>query len=50
MLPLFRSSFLLQVTYQMMNFFVYFPLLFVRSPSAIITLATLGLATDFFLR
>ncbi|KAF8594592.1 hypothetical protein BDV93DRAFT_549179 [Ceratobasidium sp. AG-I] len=49
-LPLFRSSFLLQTAYQLMNFFVYFPLLFVRSPSAIITLATVGLATDYLLR
>lgn len=49
-LPLFRSSFLLQTAFQTMNFFVYFPLLFVRSPPAIITLATLGLATDYLLR
>ncbi|KAG8738892.1 hypothetical protein FRC10_006409 [Ceratobasidium sp. 414] len=49
-LPLFRSSFLLQIAYQMLNFFVYLPLLFVRSPSAIITLAVVGVATDYFLR
>ncbi|KAG8711188.1 hypothetical protein FRC11_003430 [Ceratobasidium sp. 423] len=49
-LPLFRSSFLLQIGYQMLNFFVYFPLLFVRSPPAIITLASLGMATDYLLR
>ncbi|KAG8748183.1 hypothetical protein FRC12_013902 [Ceratobasidium sp. 428] len=49
-LPLFRSSFLLQIAYQMLNFFVYLPLLFVRSPPAIITLAVIGLATDYLLR
>ncbi|KAH7320370.1 hypothetical protein B0J17DRAFT_298607 [Rhizoctonia solani] len=49
-LPLFRSSFLLQIAFQMFNFFIYLPLLVVRSPSAIITLATLGMATDYLLR
>ncbi|KAG9088493.1 hypothetical protein FS749_002127 [Ceratobasidium sp. UAMH 11750] len=49
-LPLFRSSFLLQITYQMLNFFTYLLLLFVRSPPAIITLAVVGLATDYLLR
>ncbi|QRV83039.1 low temperature requirement protein LtrA [Ceratobasidium sp. AG-Ba] len=49
-LPLFRSAFLLQTAYQMLNFFIYFPLLFVRSPRAIITLSALGLATDYLLR
>ncbi|KAG9102267.1 hypothetical protein FS749_009607 [Ceratobasidium sp. UAMH 11750] len=49
-LPLFRSSFLLQITYQMLNLFIYLPLLFVRSPPAIITLAVVGLATDYILR
>ncbi|KAG9106737.1 hypothetical protein FRC07_008752, partial [Ceratobasidium sp. 392] len=49
-LPMFRSSFLLQIAYQMLNFFVYLPLLFVRSPPAINTLAVIGLATDYLLR
>ncbi|CCO36216.1 hypothetical protein RSOLAG1IB_08478 [Rhizoctonia solani AG-1 IB] len=49
-LPLFRSSFLLQIAYQMLNFFVYLPLLFVRSPAAIITLASVGMGTDYLLR
>ncbi|KAF8598975.1 hypothetical protein BDV93DRAFT_526376 [Ceratobasidium sp. AG-I] len=49
-LPLFRSYFFLQVVYQMSNFLVYFPLLFVRSPGAIITLATLGMVSDYFFR
>ncbi|KEP47321.1 Low temperature requirement protein LtrA [Rhizoctonia solani 123E] len=49
-LPLFRSTFILQIAYQMFNFFIYLPLLFVRSPAAIITLASLGMATDYLLR
>ncbi|KAF8748588.1 Bacterial low temperature requirement A protein (LtrA) [Rhizoctonia solani] len=49
-LPMFRSSFLLQIAYQMLNFFVYSPLLVVRSPAAIITLASLGMGTDYLLR
>ncbi|KAF8672052.1 Bacterial low temperature requirement A protein (LtrA) [Rhizoctonia solani] len=49
-LPMFRSSFLLQIAYQMLNFFVYLPLLVVRSPAAIITLASLGMGTDYLLR
>ncbi|CAE6472537.1 unnamed protein product [Rhizoctonia solani] len=49
-LPLFRSTFILQIAYQMFNFFIYLPLLFVRTPAAIITLASLGMATDYLLR
>ncbi|KAG8734701.1 hypothetical protein FRC10_011524, partial [Ceratobasidium sp. 414] len=49
-LPLFRTYFLLQVLYQMLNFLVYFPILFVRDSAAIITLATLGVVTDYFPR
>ncbi|CUA75353.1 hypothetical protein RSOLAG22IIIB_05858 [Rhizoctonia solani] len=50
-LPLFRPTFILQVAFQMFNFFIYLPLLlFVRSPAAIIALASLGMATDYLLR
>ncbi|CAE6445077.1 unnamed protein product [Rhizoctonia solani] len=45
-LPLFRSTFILQIAYQIFNFFFYLPLLFVRSPAAIITLASLGMSTQ----
>ncbi|CAE7220722.1 unnamed protein product [Rhizoctonia solani] len=40
----------MQIAFQMFNFFVYLPLLVVRSPAAIITLASLGVATDYLLR
>ncbi|CUA69767.1 hypothetical protein RSOLAG22IIIB_08688 [Rhizoctonia solani] len=49
-LPLFRPTFIMQVMFQMFNFFIYLPLLVVRSPAAIITLASLGMATDYLLR
>ncbi|CUA75340.1 hypothetical protein RSOLAG22IIIB_05843 [Rhizoctonia solani] len=49
-LPLFRPTFIMQVMFQMFNFFICLPLLVVRSPAAIITLASLGIATDYLLR
>ncbi|CCA67754.1 hypothetical protein PIIN_01578 [Serendipita indica DSM 11827] len=49
-LPTFRAALLFQGLNQVIGFFLYFPLLFVRSPTAIITLASLGMAWEIIMR
>lgn len=49
-LPRFRTALLFQTFHQALGFAVYFPLLFVRSPAAIIAFAVVGMAIDLFAR
>ncbi|KAG8836388.1 hypothetical protein FRC18_011519 [Serendipita sp. 400] len=49
-LPRFRVALLVQSVHQVICFFIYFPLIFVRSTTAIVTLASLGIAFDLLAR
>jgi hypothetical protein len=49
-LPRFRSSLQLALAHQVAGIFIYFPLLFITSKPAIITLASLGMGFDILLR
>jgi hypothetical protein len=49
-LPRFRLALLIQTAYHLLGSAIYFPLLFVRSTTAIVTLASVGMAVDIGLR
>ncbi|CAG8716554.1 2115_t:CDS:2, partial [Acaulospora colombiana] len=49
-LPRFRMALLVQTVFHVLGAAIYFPLLFVRSTSAIITLASVGMAWDIGMR
>ncbi|PVG04558.1 hypothetical protein CPB86DRAFT_777843 [Serendipita vermifera] len=49
-LPQFRVALLVQAVYHILGSAIYFPLLFVRSTTVIVTLASVGMAWDIGLR